>query len=350
MSEKREKSTIVTIAKEIGVSPSTVSRSFDPNSRISTEMRQRILECAKRQNYIPNRAASRLPMKSIRIGLLVNDFYEPATTGFHRGVNAAYQELHDLKIQFESCVLNYRTKTIDMLERALERFRGFDGLIVSGFTDLPEIQALNRYFRAHHNLVLIQADVPGIERLSVSKHDSSVAGRLAAEYLGDCLRMAPSRDVVLFTGDRNWETHSIAAETFPIAAKENGLNLIATYNMRDSEELLTRQLKMLYEDEGKRPRGIYITSGKSLALCEYIKSHRLCDTTALVTSDVSNEIGEYMKEGVVWATIYQDFYNQAYHAFVRLVHHTLGEQEIDKLLLHAPALVLGSKLDYYLKN
>ena len=45
---KKKKSTIITIADELGVSPSTVSRAFNPKSKISNEARQRILQCAKR--------------------------------------------------------------------------------------------------------------------------------------------------------------------------------------------------------------------------------------------------------------------------------------------------------------
>ena len=137
MSEKNRKSTIVTIAKAVGVSPSTVSRAFDPTLRISDPMRERIFRCAQEQDYVPNRAASRLPMKTISIGLLMNDFYEPATVEFLRGINDGYRELRDLKIHFESCIIGYSSKTVAELENALERFRGFDGHVVSGFID-PE--------------------------------------------------------------------------------------------------------------------------------------------------------------------------------------------------------------------
>lgn len=161
MSEKNRKSTIVTIAKAVGVSPSTVSRAFDPTSRISDPMRERIFRCAQEQDYVPTRAASRLPMKTISIGLLMNDFYEPATVEFLRGINDGYRELRDLKIHFESCIIGYSSKTVAELENALERFRGFDGLVVSGFIDPEETVLLNRYYRDNPNLVLLQTDIPG---------------------------------------------------------------------------------------------------------------------------------------------------------------------------------------------
>ena len=348
MSEKNRKSTIVTIAKAVGVSPSTVSRAFDPTSRISDPMRERIFRCAQEQDYVPNRAASRLPMKTISIGLLMNDFYEPATVEFLRGINDGYRELRDLKIHFESCIIGYSSKTVAELENALERFRGFDGLVVSGFIDPEETVLLNRYYRHNPNLVLLQNDIPGVGRLSVSYHDPGVASRLAAEFIADCLRKSESKNVVLFTGERKWQIHGMAAEAFHRAAKENGLNIVGSYDMKDSSDVMNWQLYDIYVKQGIKPDGIFITSGKSLDLCRYIKDKNLSSDTVLVTYDVTKEIADYIKQGVVLATVYQNFYNQAKSAFVNLVRHILGEKTMDETLLQLPELVFGSNVDFYL--
>lgn len=46
------------IARELNISPSTVSRSFDPESKISDETRNKVLEYAKKIGYQPNTFAS----------------------------------------------------------------------------------------------------------------------------------------------------------------------------------------------------------------------------------------------------------------------------------------------------
>ena len=76
---------MIEIAEELGVSKSTVSRAFDPSSNISNEVRNRILEYAKEKNYVLNRAASRLSMREINIGMLYPDMYSYATNEFIRG-------------------------------------------------------------------------------------------------------------------------------------------------------------------------------------------------------------------------------------------------------------------------
>ena len=62
-----DKVTIYTLADELNVSPSAVSRAFNPNSRLSKEKRQRILAAAEAQGFTPNRAAARLSRRAFSI-------------------------------------------------------------------------------------------------------------------------------------------------------------------------------------------------------------------------------------------------------------------------------------------
>lgn len=75
--------TIVTlkdIAKQCGVSVSTVSRAFDKSSRISLPVRQRILSCASEMGYAPNLIARSLKSsRTMTVALIIpsidNRFY-----------------------------------------------------------------------------------------------------------------------------------------------------------------------------------------------------------------------------------------------------------------------------------
>ena len=55
-----QKVTIYTLAEELGVTPSSVSRAFNPNSKLSDSKRNKILNIAKEYDFTPNRMASRL--------------------------------------------------------------------------------------------------------------------------------------------------------------------------------------------------------------------------------------------------------------------------------------------------
>jgi len=75
---KSRKTTIKDIALQAEVSETTVSLSFQPESRISKKTRSRVLATAKELNYFPNTAARGLRAgKTGTIGFLINDITNP---------------------------------------------------------------------------------------------------------------------------------------------------------------------------------------------------------------------------------------------------------------------------------
>jgi LacI family transcriptional regulator len=72
------KATIDDVAKQAGVSNTSVSLAFQENSRISEKTRKVILKAARELNYAPNLAAKNLRYgKSNTIGFIVNDISVP---------------------------------------------------------------------------------------------------------------------------------------------------------------------------------------------------------------------------------------------------------------------------------
>ena len=57
---KKHSSTIKDVAKKAGVSETTVSLSFKPKSRVSSNTRARVLKIAGDMNYVPNSVAQNL--------------------------------------------------------------------------------------------------------------------------------------------------------------------------------------------------------------------------------------------------------------------------------------------------
>jgi len=70
--------TIRDVARAVGVSETTVSLAFQPNSRISPETRERVLAIGNQLHYVPNSSAQNLRLgKSNAIGFMVNDITNP---------------------------------------------------------------------------------------------------------------------------------------------------------------------------------------------------------------------------------------------------------------------------------
>src|ERR1044071_9692663 len=80
MARQASRSTSFDVAALAGVSQASVSRAFSPGSSITEETRQRVLDAARKLNYVPNSIASSLTTKRTNIvalilGNLGNPFY-----------------------------------------------------------------------------------------------------------------------------------------------------------------------------------------------------------------------------------------------------------------------------------
>jgi LacI family transcriptional regulator/LacI family repressor for deo operon, udp, cdd, tsx, nupC, and nupG len=78
MKRKRHQTTIIDIAKSLGVSNSTVSRALHGHADISPETRQAVLDRASQLDYQPNQLAYNLvKSKTNTIGMIVPEFHNP---------------------------------------------------------------------------------------------------------------------------------------------------------------------------------------------------------------------------------------------------------------------------------
>jgi len=87
------KVTIYSIAEELGIHASTVSRAFSRPDLVKADVRQRVLETAERLGFQPNRTARRLATGNTgAIGLLVPDITNPFFPPLVREIQAAAGE------------------------------------------------------------------------------------------------------------------------------------------------------------------------------------------------------------------------------------------------------------------
>ncbi|AMO55074.1 LacI family transcriptional regulator [Endozoicomonas montiporae] len=92
------KATIKDVAREAGVSISTVSYAINNKDRISSETRKHVLHVAKRLNYVANGNAKLLKQKHTRaIGIFFNSWFGPIYSEIARGIEkAVHQAGYDL--------------------------------------------------------------------------------------------------------------------------------------------------------------------------------------------------------------------------------------------------------------
>lgn len=96
----RQSVTIKELAKELGISKSTVSRALRDSPEIGAETKKRVLELARARNYSPNPfALSLLNRRTYSIGVIVPDIANPFFSSVIGGIeDVAYQRGYQVMI------------------------------------------------------------------------------------------------------------------------------------------------------------------------------------------------------------------------------------------------------------
>ena len=256
-----KKVTIYSLAEELDMTPTMVSRAFNPNAKIAEGKRALVLSTAKKYNFVPNKFASRLSMKAIKIGIILYYKAEHLKNQMISGIEDAYNNLKDYKIEYTLKIISAKEKTPAECESDLFSFADFDGVILSGFSNNAFKPMLDRFAAKNTNIVFLQSVCEDTNYLFASKHDETLASQLAAEILADRLYHSERKNILLFTGDQTSSVHDRAKTTFFTACREHSLNIIECIDMHDREEdlkILSEKYLMQYKNQFD---GIYITSG-----------------------------------------------------------------------------------------
>ena len=337
--------TIYTLAKELNMTPSMVSRAFNPDAKISEDKRKTVLEVAKKYGFSPNKFASRLSMKAVRIGVLINSRFRINTEKMIAGIKEAHEKLKDYKIRYDISVLNPSQNTDEDIRITIDRYKDCDGIILTGISSNDYTSLINELYTVNQNIVQVQAINQQANHLFSSKHNEKIASELAAEFLLNCLRRSERKNILLFTGNMKSTLHTSAADAFRASCDTLGLNLLSTVDMKDSEEYFESILPELLAEYGEQTDGIYITSGFSAPLCQYLEVNGY--DIPLVAFDTYEDIKTYMKKGIISATISQNVERQMEKAFELLVNHIITGAECPKTVYTDVQLVLKSNMHQF---
>lgn len=159
------RTTIIQVAKALGVSPSTVSRAFNEPHRLMPSTVKRVREMAEELGYIPNRHARALITgRSGVIGLCVPDITNPF---FPPMIRAAQK-----RAEQEGMVV-YVTETDndpDRERKLLATMRQQAESIIVASPRLPSEEL--RYIAEASKIVLINSDHSGLARVLISTADA----------------------------------------------------------------------------------------------------------------------------------------------------------------------------------
>jgi len=338
--------TIREIARIAGVSRITVTRALQDNSSIKPETREKILELCREYDYRPNMIATRLFGKTIRFCICGENLVSGFTTEILRGFQSAKEELFDFKVEIDIEILENNdsgdidAQRTDLVKKVIEQ--KYDGIIICMSLSKEDIAVINA---SGIKTVCVNDIIYGINSVFEVLNNCVLAGRMAFEILS--LGMGGNRkgNIAVFTGDTDLYKHKILKESFISEVTGMGFNVCAAYDTKDSVKLAEK-----YADEmlaGGDISGIYISSANSIPVIDRIIASGKAGDIKIVASDVFPELSEYIKNGTVLATIFQNPYRQARLAVMNLYYHIAENREIPEILTITPQIVMKSNLDVY---
>lgn len=341
----KEAATIYTLAEELGMTPSMVSRALNPNGKVAPEKRQLVLEAAQKHHFVPNRFASRLSRRQVKVGVLLYVRAEHVLEQMLAGLKRAYGRNRDYKVEYTIKVIRCTEKEATECEKDLMELVRCDGVILAGFSKAECTEMIRRFLAINPNVVFLQNVCEETDYLFASKHNEELASHMAAELLGNRLYYKARKNILLFTGDIGSSVHRRASAAFRRYCKDYGLELLDAVDMHDSEEFLREQIGSIMKQYEGLVDGIYITSGNSVELCRYLREKKL--DIGLVTFDVYEHLCEFIEDGTICATIFQNIAMQAERAFDKLVAHLIEGELPQKTEYTEVTAVMRNNLALY---
>lgn len=166
--------TIIEIAKDLGVAPSTVSRAFTAPRLLKPETVERIRAAAAERGYVPNVHARALSTGVPRtIGLIVPDIANPFFPPMIRAAQRAAEETG------HTVLIADTDGDVDREKRMIERLAPQSESLIIASSRLPAAQL--KELTARRRVLFINRDEPETARILVSSRDA--LGQATAKLL-----------------------------------------------------------------------------------------------------------------------------------------------------------------------
>jgi LacI family transcriptional regulator len=178
MIAKREKVSIIDVARRAGVSPATVSRVLNKTANVSPELKERVLSAVSELNYVPDPFAHGMRTKRTRsIGLIISDITNPFFPELARGVEDYVSSLgYSLILCNTDAKPENEKRYVELLLN-----KGIDGLMFTSLRIGEDV--IRSLLNDGIPCILVGRKPENIEGLVYVVTDNYRGGCIAGEYL-----------------------------------------------------------------------------------------------------------------------------------------------------------------------
>ncbi|WP_297517112.1 LacI family DNA-binding transcriptional regulator [Flavobacterium sp.] len=227
----KSKATLKQIAKELGVSVSTVSKALNDSPEISEPTKQRVQEYAKLKNYKPNAIGLNLKNRSTKtIGVIIpnilNSFFAKVFTGIEK---VADEKGYKVMTYISNESLEKEVAAVEMLSNG-----AIDGFILSICEEAQKLQQFDHFKQILNEgtpIVMFDriADEVHCDKVIVDDFDSAV-------HATNHLIKTGNKSIALFSAIDNLSVAKLRAEGFRKAMADAGLTIDPQYVILSNSE------------------------------------------------------------------------------------------------------------------
>jgi len=343
---KKKRITIYEVARETNTSIATVSKALNGKADISDHTRKRILEAVGRLGFSASKTASSISRKHLNFIMLLPGKINNYTTEIVHGVQQTLNDLHDFHVDVELRLVENSAVTFS---KVLEQYAeiGYDGAILVPPKDIRLLSSLIIQSKSLRNFPIasIMTDIDKEARLFCVQNNALMSGRLAAELL--CIALDGHGKAAFVTGDSDVQVQYLNAEGFFSEMKLNGLTSAGIYEHYNNSNLARDLAEKLMEAHPDL-NGIYISSAVSTTFINRLRELGCLKKLKIVASDVFPQMIDFIRNGDVMATIYQNPHKLGRLALSHIYEYLIMQRTFESdVFLTYPQLVLKSNLENF---
>jgi len=260
--EKSKETTIYDIARDLELSPSTVSRALNDDPAISKKTRKKVFETAGRMGYRSNQYAKGLRLQqqqSLAIGVIVYELNSPVMTAVLSGIEKVANEAG-----YGIIIMDSDRSGDKEIANTLSLFRRrVDGVIAIPTVDTISLDHFKPFIEKGIPVIFLDREEGLPESISVII-DNVRGGQMATSHLIEqgCRRIAH------ITGPVDRPVHDQRYKGYRAALKENDLPfdeslLIIAESTEEAGSAAARTLMQMRP----APDGVFVTSDLTAAVC-----------------------------------------------------------------------------------
>lgn len=311
--------TIREIAERAGTSRGTVDRVLNGRGNVSPELENKIREIIAKENYQPNPLARALinSRKHTRIGVVIHSVGNPFFNDVLAGINSRAKKLksHGLELAVQHIKGYSATEQIKAVEELIKQ--DIDGLII---TPINVSSVKERLEQLTIPIVTLNTDID-INKLAFVGCDYYNNGRIT----GDMARLILSQggNIAVVIGNFDISGHKQRVDGFEDSILENPkLHIVAKLENQDDDQVSYQLVKEYLAKN--TPDLIYFgAAGIAGGIKAIIESGK---QLPILTVDETEPVRDYLKQGIVCATVTQQPFAQGENS-VRILHDFLTNKK-----------------------